>query len=104
MKKRPALRHASAMSIGELMSKSMSSLDSKEGELYTRVYVFSLWNDVVGKTAAKYTKSVSLKGKKLFVELDSSVARNELSMLRNDIMLKINRKADRTLVEEIILR
>jgi hypothetical protein len=97
------LRHKEPMSIGEVLSASVLS-PKRENNILRRSYVFALWAETVGATMEKYTRSLFLQGKKLFVELDSSVARSELFMLRDDIAQRINSKAGDVVVEEIILK
>lgn len=103
MKKQPPLRHAATMSLGDLVLEAMRSSD-RESSILRRAYVLGLWEEVVGKSAASRTQQIFLKDKKLFVELSSSVARGELLMLRNDIIRRINEKAQAEIVQELILK
>jgi predicted nucleic acid-binding Zn ribbon protein len=96
-------RIGTSQSLGEVMQNAIRC-DGRETSLLRRIYVFGLWEDVVGKSVATRTEQLFLKDKKLFVTLSSSVARNELFMLRNDIMQRINARAKTQLVNEIILR
>jgi predicted nucleic acid-binding Zn ribbon protein len=102
-KQQPIIRYTQAMSVGELLKK-VAAQPTRENSLLQRTYVISLWCEVAGKIITKYTRSVSVKDKKLYVELNSSAARNELFMLRSDLVRRINEKAGRVLVEELILR
>jgi predicted nucleic acid-binding Zn ribbon protein len=58
----------------------------------------------LGKTIAHYTKSVSLKSKTLFVEISSSVVKNELFMMREEIRRKLNERAGEEMVNKIIFK
>ena len=60
------------------------------------------WPDLVGKYVANRTKEVFISNKKLFVRIESSVIKNELMMMRTEIINKINEEAKEMLVEEII--
>jgi len=62
------------------------------------------WEELLGKTIARYTKNVSLKNKVLFVEISSSVVKNELFMMRDEIRRKLNERAGEELVSTIIFR
>jgi predicted nucleic acid-binding Zn ribbon protein len=66
--------------------------------------VVQTWEELLGKTIAHYTKSVSLKSKILFVEITSSVVKNELFMMREEIRRKLNERAGQELVEKIIFK
>ena len=62
------------------------------------------WEEMLGKTIAHYTKKVTLKNKILFVEISSSVVKNELFMMREEICRKLNERAGEEMVEKIIFK
>ena len=62
------------------------------------------WESLLGKSVARATSKIYLKEGKLFVHLSSSVVRNELFMLQNEIRSKLNDAAGEELVKEIVLR
>jgi len=69
---------------------------------YEETGVTAHWPDLVGKYVANRTKEVFISNKKLFVRIESSVIKNELMIMRSDIIKKINEDANEVLVEEII--
>jgi len=64
--------------------------------------VISAWPDIVGKPVANRTSELFINNKRLFLRIESSVVKNELLMMRSQIIEKINTEAGGTLVEEII--
>jgi len=64
--------------------------------------VVAHWEDIVGKYVAGRTKEIYISSKRLFVRIESSVIKNEVSLVRNDIIAKINEEAGSDVVEEII--
>ena len=68
------------------------------------VDVVQSWEELLGKTIAHYTRKVSLKNKVLFVEINSSVVKNELFMMREEIRRKLNEKAGEEMVNKIIFK
>ncbi len=62
------------------------------------------WEALLGKSVARATTNIYLKDGKLFVHLNSSVVKNELFMLQDEIRKKLNAAAGEDLVREIILR
>ncbi|MGF7042822.1 DUF721 domain-containing protein [Mucilaginibacter lappiensis] len=64
--------------------------------------VLAAWPELVGKPVANRTKELFIRDKKLFLRIESSVIKNELMMMRAQIMEKINEKANCILVEEVI--
>ncbi|MEX0987865.1 MAG: DUF721 domain-containing protein [Bacteroidales bacterium] len=62
------------------------------------------WSELLGKNAAMATKSLYIKDRKLFVQLHSSVLRNELSMIKTDLIRRLNQAAKADVIDDIILR
>ncbi len=68
------------------------------------VDVVQSWENLLGKTIAHYTRNIYIRKKILFVEINSSVVRNELFMMREEIKRKINEKAGEEIVKTIIFK
>jgi len=64
----------------------------------------NLWESIIGKQIARATSSIYIKDGTLYVHLKSSIVRNELFMMRNDIIQVINQRIGRRVVKAIILR
>ncbi|MFA6249282.1 MAG: DUF721 domain-containing protein [Mucilaginibacter sp.] len=64
--------------------------------------IVSAWPDLVGKSVANRTQELFIKDKRLFLRIESSVIKNELVMMRNQIIQKINDDAKTELVVEIV--
>ena len=69
---------------------------------YDETGIISAWPDLVGKSVANRTKEIFIRDKKLFLRIESSVIKNELLMMRTQIVDKINNDAKSVIVEEII--
>ncbi len=78
--------------------------DSKlEKPLKERQLVQS-WEGLLGKSVARATSKIYLKNGRLYVHLNSSVVKNELYMLQDEIKKKLNEAAGEELVMEIVFR
>ncbi|MGZ3754737.1 MAG: DUF721 domain-containing protein [Mucilaginibacter sp.] len=64
--------------------------------------VIASWPQLVGKSVANRTKELFIHDKKLFLRIESSVIKNELVMMRNQIINKINEDAKTILIEDIV--
>ena len=64
--------------------------------------VIANWPQLVGKPVANRTKELFIHDKKLFLRIESSVIKNELLLMRTQIIDKINEDAKAALIEEII--
>jgi seryl-tRNA(Sec) selenium transferase len=62
------------------------------------------WEALLGKSVARATSKIYLSQGRLYVHLNSSVVKNELFMLQDEIIRKLNEAAGEVLVREIVLR
>ena len=62
------------------------------------------WKDLLGITIARKTKSMHIRNRKLFVTLHSSVVRNELGMIKDTLIGRLNEAAGMSVIDDIILR
>lgn len=66
--------------------------------------LISSWDSVMGTMIAKHTKDLSIRNKQLFVTLDSSALRNELSMAKTKIIKMLNDEVGQEVITEVILK
>jgi predicted nucleic acid-binding Zn ribbon protein len=62
------------------------------------------WENIFGKTIARYTQKISVRNKKLFVTIDSASLRQELTFNKEAMIGRINESIAPGFVEEIILK
>jgi predicted nucleic acid-binding Zn ribbon protein len=66
--------------------------------------VIDSWAELMGKTISKATRQIYIRERKLYVVISSSVIRNELYMLKQEIVKKLNEKAGENIITELVLR
>lgn len=59
---------------------------------------------MLGKNAASLTRKVFIKNGVLYVYLNSSVLRNEILMMRETLINRINEEAGEEIVTKIVLK
>lgn len=69
---------------------------------YDETGIVASWPDLVGKYVANRTRELFVRDKKLFLRIESSVIKNELMMIRSQIITKINEEAGTQLVEDLV--
>jgi Dna[CI] antecedent, DciA len=69
-----------------------------------QIDVREAWKNLMGNGVNHYTKNVILKGSVLYVELSSSVLREELSHGKSKIITMINEELRRDVVRDVVLR
>jgi len=63
-----------------------------------------LWYEITGKMVARATKSVHIKNRKMYIRIESSVIRNEISMIRDGLLQELNSRFSKPLIDEIVLK
>jgi len=74
-----------------------------EGKLL-EVNIINSWEEIVGKAISTRTLRVFIKDHVLYVHLNSSVARNELMMLKEALREKLNARSGQEVIKDIVLR
>ena len=69
---------------------------------YDETGIKASWPSLVGKSVANRTREIYIHDKKLFLRIESSVIKNELILMRSQIIEKINNETKSVLVEDII--
>ena len=69
-----------------------------------QVVVREVWRNIMGNGVNNYTKNVSFKNNTLYVELTSSVLREELSLGKSKIIKIINEELHRDVLKDVVLR
>jgi len=68
------------------------------------VKIKDLWHEQMKNGVANYTTDINLKNGTLYINLKSSVLREELSYGKEKIMKLLNEKLKKDLIKKIVLR
>tara|TARA_B100000929_G_scaffold266713_1_gene234535 strand:- start:148 stop:441 length:294 start_codon:yes stop_codon:yes gene_type:complete len=68
------------------------------------VKIQGLWEKTMGSNINSYTTELNLKNKTLYVNLSSSVLRQELSYGKQKIINLLNNEIGETIINKIVLR
>ena len=96
------MRRSKTISLAEALRDYIREMNL-EGKL-REVNLINSWEEIVGKAISSLTSKVYIKDHILFVHLDSSVARNELMMLREELKDKLNQRAGSSVITDIVFR
>ena len=86
----------------DLMKSFMKENKLEKG--LDKVNVEAAWADMMGNGVNNYTNSVKLHKDTLYVELSSSVLREELSYGKDKIISMLNESLGKNLITKLILR
>jgi len=62
------------------------------------------WKELLGLSVAKKTKELRIQKRTLIVTLYSSVMRNELEMMKSDLIPRLNEAAGMDVIDDMVLR
>lgn len=96
------MRRRQTQNIGEILQEFLrkNGLETKLAE--TRV--IQAWEEILGKHISRLTRNLYIKNRILFVQMNSSVARSELNMIKTDLIARLNEKAGKSVIDDIVLR
>lgn len=96
------MRKSNTQKIGDVIMECLREMqiDRKLKE----VNIVSQWESLMGRTVASRTSKIYIRNHVLYIHVTSSVLKNELIMLRRDILTRLNEKAGEQLVDEIVIR
>lgn len=64
--------------------------------------ILAIWPEIMGTAIANRTTQIYIKDKKLFIRIESSVIKNELVMVRQGIIQKLNEHAGSMVINEMV--
>jgi predicted nucleic acid-binding Zn ribbon protein len=89
------------MHVGEAIQQLLTTYQIKAK--FDEANLLSSWPKFAGKTAAKHTKKLYIRGKVLFVELDSPSLKNDLNLHKSKIIEILQKEFGKDVVKEIIV-
>lgn len=66
--------------------------------------VVSCWSEVMGEVVARYTTSVQVRGGILYVSLTNPALRQNLMMMRSQIVQKLNAHVGAQVLQNVVIR
>ncbi len=95
------MRRSNTRPIGEVLSEYIDAFRLK-GKL-AEVALLHSWEEVVGGNIASRTKDLKISNQVLYVKIESSILRQELMMIRSEVVKRLNEKAGSEVIKEIVL-
>ena len=95
-------RHNDKQNIEDLLKSFVKENKLEKG--LEKVNVETAWRDLMGNGVNSYTSNIKLHHNTLYVELSSSVLREELSYGKEKIIKMINDSLGKIIVYKLVLR
>lgn len=96
------MRRSKTISLAEALKDYIKEMNL-EGKLL-EVNLINSWEEVVGKAISSRTDRIFIRDQVLYIHLTSSVARNELLMLKETLRKQLNERAGREVIKDIVLK
>ncbi|WP_378176634.1 DUF721 domain-containing protein [Aquimarina sp. SS2-1] len=97
-----ARRQNDHLSISDVLKEFVNNNNLQKG--LDKVEVRDVWEQIMGPAINKYTRNIKLDRETLYIELTSSVLREELSYGKEKIKNNLNEALGRELIKKLILR
>lgn len=96
------MRRSKTISLSEAIQDYIKEMNL--GDKLNEASVINSWEEIVGRAISTRTSGIYIKDRVLYVHLKSSIARNELLMLRDALRERINSKMGAEVIKDIVLR
>jgi hypothetical protein len=93
--------------MAELSMAEAMQLFLKKSKLKTgiqAVQIGEVWEQIMGKTVAKYTDKLQIIGSTLFVTTSVAPLKNELIYQKEKIIEMVNKEFEDTVIKEVVIR
>jgi predicted nucleic acid-binding Zn ribbon protein len=96
------MRKSQTRKIGEVITECLRELqiDRKLKE----VNIVSQWESIMGKMVSSRTSQLYIRNHVLYIQVTSSVLKNELLMMRQQIIDKLNENAGEKIIDNLVIR
>ena len=89
-------------SIGDALHQFMNKSNLRNG--LRAVQITQIWEEVMGKTIAKYTEKIEIINNTLFIYTPVGPLKNELQFQKAQIIERINEKLQEPVIQEVVTR
>lgn len=65
--------------------------------------LIAAWPEIIGPAIANRTQNIYIRDRKLFVKVESAVVKNELVLMRSQIILRMNEQVGQEVIDDLVL-
>jgi hypothetical protein len=88
--------------IGDALQQFMNKSNLRNG--IRAVQITQIWEEIMGKTIAKYTQKIGIINNTLFIYTPVGPLKNELQFQKAQNIERLNEKLQETLIQEVVIR
>jgi hypothetical protein len=95
------MARSNEVSLGAALESVLTELNLRHGVYEARIE--AMWEPVMGRTIARHTTNINLKGDRLYLTVDSAALRNELFYARVKIRDVVNRELAKDIIKDVFI-
>ena len=95
-------RKSNTETMQSLMMRLLAAYGLKDG--MDKYRLIESWEKILGPYIAGKTEKIELKKGKLYIKLNSAALRNELSVSKSKLIIKLNDFLEKKVIQDIIFR
>jgi hypothetical protein len=88
--------------IGDALHQFMNKSNLRNG--IRAVQITQIWEEIMGKTIAKYTQKIGIINNTLFIYTPVGPLKNELQFQKAQNIERLNEKLQEILIQEVVIR
>jgi len=96
------MRKSQTQKIGVVIGECLRELHIERK--LKEVSIVSQWEELMGRTVSVRTEKIYIRNRILYIHVTSAVLKNELLMMRQEIVNKLNENAGEKLIESMVIR
>ncbi|WP_319480611.1 DUF721 domain-containing protein [uncultured Draconibacterium sp.] len=96
------MRRSNTQSLSEVLKQYIE--ENRMERKLKEVDIVQGWENLLGKTIARYTRNIYIRNRVLYVEITSAVVKNELFLMREEICRRINENAGAEMINRIVFK
>jgi len=89
-------------SIGEALKQFLKH--SRLNGYMQAIQIEQVWEQIMGKTIAKYTEDIKIHGNKLYITTTVAPLRNELLFQKENIIKQVNEALGEKVIKEVVIK
>jgi len=83
----------------KVLKKTLISTGIKENLIANKTH--SIWREVVGERINNNVQTIKIRKGVLFLEAKTPVWRNEITLIKHEIIKKLNKKLDKNIIKDL---
>ena len=93
---------AQELKMGDALKQFINKSNLKNG--VRKVQIENVWEDIMGKTIAKYTDKIQIINQTLFIYTSMGPLKNELHYQKSKIIERVNEAMQERVISEVVIQ